>query len=75
MKSGDLNRALRAYVAGHDRVWSHGRKVGGSPGQPPGGPGPDANDLEFGGEPAPLEFGVGVAEELDFRRGPASDPS
>ena len=60
----DVACALRAYVQGRDRVWEHGRKFG-SAARPRGGP-------EFGRLPEPPRFGVAVAGELDFRRGPAA---
>lgn len=58
--------ALRAYVRGRDRVWELERKRGSAePARPP-------REIEFGHLPPPPRFGVEVAEELDFRRGPAA---
>ncbi|WP_419166929.1 hypothetical protein [Candidatus Palauibacter sp.] len=56
--------ALRAYVQGRDRVWEHARKRGAA--------GSARSEIEFGRLPEPPKFGVAVAEELDFRRGPAA---
>ena len=70
--SRDVAGALRAYVAGRDRVWEHGRKLG-RPGPPSADPSPDPpRGIPFGELPARPKFGVSVAEELDFRRGPAA---
>ena len=64
--------ALRAYVTGRDRVWEHGRKLGRS-GHASADPVFDpAPEIAFGELPARPEFGVAVAEKLDFRRGPAA---
>ena len=64
--------ALRAYVAGRDRVWEHGRKLGRS-GPASADPSPDPPaEIAFGELPARPKFGVAVADELDFRRGPAA---
>jgi len=68
--------ALRAYVTGRDRVWEHGRKLGRS-GRASADPSPDPSpdppsEIAFGELPARPRFGVAVAEELDFRRGPAA---
>ncbi len=68
----NVTGALHAYVTGRDRVWEHGRKLGrsGAPsGDPSGEPPPE---IAFGQLPARPQFGVSVAEELDFRRGPAA---
>ncbi|MYH10055.1 MAG: hypothetical protein F4012_04270 [Gemmatimonadales bacterium] len=70
--SRDVTGALRAYVAGRDRIWEHGRKLGRS-----GVASADASpepprEIAFGELPARPKFGVSVAEELDFRRGPAA---
>lgn len=70
--SKDVTSALRAYVAGRDRVWEHGRKLGRSEAasaDPSPGPRPE---IAFGELPARPKFGVSVAEQLDFRRGPAA---
>ena len=56
--------ALRAYVQGRDRVWEHDRKRAGAASPP--------DEIEFGRLPPPPRFGIEVAEELDFRRGPAA---
>ena len=64
--------ALRAYVAGRDRVWEHGRKLGRS-GPVSADPSLEPpSEIAFGELPARPKFGVAVAEELDFRRGPAA---
>ncbi|WP_420634099.1 hypothetical protein [Candidatus Palauibacter sp.] len=63
-RTHSVANALRAYVQGRDRVWEHGRKLG-----PTASP---SEDIEFGSLPAPPRFGVAVAEDLDFRRGPAA---
>jgi len=72
----DITGALRAYVTGRDRVWEHGRKLGRS-GTASADPSPDPSadapsEIAFGELPARPTFGVSVAEELDFRRGPAA---
>ncbi|WP_420448647.1 hypothetical protein [Candidatus Palauibacter sp.] len=68
----DVASALRAYVRGRDRVWEHGRKLGRS-GTPSGDPPADSPpEVAFGQLPEEPKFGVSVAEELDFRRGPAA---
>ncbi len=72
--------ALRAYVAGRDRVWEHGRKFGRSGTASPDAStdaSPDASpeapaEIAFGELPARPRFGVSVAGKLDFRRGPAA---
>ena len=66
--SKDVTGALRAYVAGRDRVWEHGRKLGRSEAAS-ADPTPE---IAFGELPARPKFGVSVAEQLDFRRGPAA---
>ncbi len=68
----DVAGALRAYIAGRDRVWEHGRKLGRSETAAAHST-PDApREMPFGELPARPKFGVAVAEELDFRRGPAA---
>lgn len=70
--SKDVAGALRAYVTGRDRVWEHGRKLGRS-GTASEDPSPAApREIAFGELPARPKFGVSVAEQLDFRRGPAA---
>lgn len=63
-RSGNVASALRAYVLGRDRVWEHRRKLGPVPAP--------ESAIEFGVLPEAPRFGVGVAEHLDFRRGPAA---
>ena len=70
--SKNVAGALRAYVTGRDRVWEHGRKLGRS-GTASADPSPDPPpEIAFGELPARPKFGVSVAEQLDFRRGPAA---
>ena len=74
-KSGPIGvaAALRAYVAGRDRVWEHGRKL--RPIRVRLARAPRRRlrrRIAFGELPARPRFGVSVAEELDFRRGPAA---
>lgn len=69
--SKNIAGALRAYVTGRDRVWEHGRKLGRSGTASPD-PSPAPPEIAFGELPARPKFGVSVAEQLDFRRGPAA---
>ena len=68
----DVTGALRAYVAGRDRVWEHGRKLGRSGTASEDSPSDAPRAIAFGELPARPKFGVSVAERLDFRRGPAA---
>ncbi|MXX77560.1 MAG: hypothetical protein F4Z33_00870 [Gemmatimonadales bacterium] len=68
----DVADALRAYVAGRDRVWEHGRKLGRSPTASVDASREAPLEIAFGELPARPKFGVSVAGELDFRRGPAA---
>lgn len=61
----NVQSALHAYVQGRDRVWEHARKFGGAAPRA-------AREPEFGSVPEAPRFGVGVAKDLDFRRGPAA---
>lgn len=55
--------AIEAYRRGHDRVWENARM------RPL--PSPESTDeLEFSEPPHPARFGIPVARELDFHRGP-----
>ncbi|MCY3599186.1 MAG: hypothetical protein OXN85_04340 [Gemmatimonadetes bacterium] len=70
--SRDIAGALRAYVAGRDRVWEHGRKLGRSATASADSSREGPSEIAFGELPARPKFGVSVAGELDFRRGPAA---
>ncbi len=62
-----LHRALRAYIAGHDRGWTVGRKreTGGSDREEAASPTFD----ELAGR-SESHIGIPVPERLDFHRGP-----
>ncbi|MGH7539985.1 MAG: hypothetical protein ACRELC_03195 [Gemmatimonadota bacterium] len=79
----DLQRALRAYVMGHDRIWEAEREPGridmgvGEPqeGAEPEGAEPErveTEDAEPEWSAAPPRFGVPVPDELAFHRGPST---
>jgi len=55
--------AIEAYRRGHDRVWENTRM---RPLPSPASP----EEPEWSAPPAPPRFGIPVARELDFHRGP-----
>lgn len=56
--------AAAAYIRGHDRIWEVDRMRGGLAAvEPP---------IEWSAPPPPPSFGVGVAVELEFHRGPGN---
>ncbi|MDX1392886.1 MAG: hypothetical protein R3195_00790 [Gemmatimonadota bacterium] len=60
---GGRRRAVAAYVRGHDRVWSLTRMRGIESDVGESG-------IEWSDAPVPPRFGVGVAREIEFHRGP-----
>ena len=62
-RGGSTRTAVAAYVRGHDRVWGVARMRG----EPPS---PEPPSIEWSGPPAAARFGVGVASEPEFHRGP-----